>query len=127
MAALYSTRFLMASGVAGTFTYSVPNDRLAIIRSVVGLNGGAAGGYTMMTVAGVAVWIYAYPGVNQSRNEEMRLVVSPGETIGAVLSQQYMALTISGYLFPLGAGASLAAAGAVVHDETVLTPQLEET
>ena len=99
MGRIYTTRFLIAAGGSGAFTYQVPAGKLAVITSVVGLNGGAAGGYTMMTVAGTAVWIRVYQATNTSAEAAMRLPVYAGETIGAVASQLYMTLTISGYLF----------------------------
>jgi hypothetical protein len=99
VATIYTRRFLMAAGGSGSASWQVPVGKLAVITSVVALNGGAAGGYTMVSVAGVAVWIRVHQATNVAISEAMRLPVYAGELITALASQLYMTVTISGYLF----------------------------
>jgi len=96
---VYSTRFLLAAGSNLTWTYTVPSGRIAVVRSITSLNGGVAGQFAIVSIAGTAIYVRTFPATNQSDTMEMRQVVYGGETIGASLSGLYMTCAISGYLF----------------------------
>lgn len=98
MAAIWSTRFLVTINASEWLYYTVPAGKLAVVRSVVA---GAAEVQAKAYVSAAGGYIFAesLPGTLTSRSVEMRVVLYPGERIGAMCTHVNANVSVHGYLF----------------------------
>lgn len=93
----YSERFLNLAAAPGTYAYTVPEGRRAIITNFQGLSTGPSG-ELYLRVAGVVSWGWITAVNNSVKVETLRLVAYEGEIVELIIAQSGMRATITGYL-----------------------------
>lgn len=94
----YSERFILAHGPGGTWNYTVPAGRRAIVTDLVILNVASAAANCILSLAGYTVYLAAVPGNYGTSHTSMRQVAYGLEVVAIVTGGSDMRASLSGYL-----------------------------
>ena len=118
MAAVYSTRFMIAFGAAVDTSWTVPQGKRIVVRSVLACQSQQETGYYFVQVNGVNAWYRSFPAQATAENTDMRLVLFEGDTLGVYTSRLYLTVFVSGYIFA-DDGTSLSSQGEITRERRV--------
>jgi hypothetical protein len=97
VAGVYSTRFILANG-SGTFRYTVPPGKRAVIKCMTVTNVSSAPVGGSILLAGLFVWFGSVPGLSTVVQSNLTMVCNSGEALEMAANTPGMALHASGYL-----------------------------
>lgn len=99
MATVYTTRFLYTEGPGATKTYTVPDGKRAVVRSVFFMAYAAAGMTFWVTVHGITVVYWSNQAVTAYNSLDVRLVAYERETIQLLTTGPDARAMVTGFLF----------------------------
>jgi hypothetical protein len=100
----YSERFLQGEGVGVALTYTVPEGKRALVRSIAYAAQAVSGGQIWLRVHGVYTWFAFLPATGGGLSVELRQVAYERETITVSTYVVNIGFHVAGYLFddPIG-------------------------
>jgi hypothetical protein len=95
----YTTRFIVSNRVATRCIYEVPENKRAIVQTVVFCNAGTEANWAAFTLHGYQLFFPAVPAKDSMAYTELRLVLYERETMEIYLTASGLSACVSGYLF----------------------------
>lgn len=102
---IYSERFLIGFGDAGSYTYTIPGAKRAVLKNLTAFNGGASTNIVSLQVAGRLCWAQSVPGANGAVSVSVFVVCYQGDVVVIRTFGNSMGYTLSGFLFDDPSGA----------------------
>lgn len=94
----YSTRLMQTFGT-GSWSWTVPAGRRAVLRSINMVNTHSGEGWTLIHAAGAYVYYRVLPGSAAVTPVDCRVVLYEGEVLGIQTDGVACSVTLSGFLF----------------------------
>jgi hypothetical protein len=103
---VYTETFIRhRSLAAGTWSWTVPTGKRALVKSVVAVQTGSTSGIAEVLIGNVAVMLVSLPAGYRSESMELLAVAYGGQVIGAYASAANYDITVSGWLLDEAAAA----------------------
>jgi len=102
---VYTERLLYVKATSGMHTYTVPEKKRAVVKSVIVVDGIQVTGHTEVKVHGALICMVLFPAPTRSVSLEMTVVAYERETITVFAGVPGIHVTVSGFLFDDQVGA----------------------